>query len=125
MSPSTSHTPIVDIVDIRQQDFTSSLANDVHSSLDPPEGTNRSLPTTLLYDTKGLKLFEEITYLDEYYLTDAEIEVLATHAREIVERIPNNAQLLELGSGCVILPLESGGLRITPCRRRSDFNSLF
>ncbi|RAL14979.1 DUF323 domain protein [Aspergillus homomorphus CBS 101889] len=53
----------------------------------------------LLYNDQGLKLFEEITYLDEYYLTNAEIEVLRTHAQRIVARIPDNSQLLELGSG--------------------------
>ncbi|KKA16396.1 N-methyltransferase [Rasamsonia emersonii CBS 393.64] len=58
-----------------------------------------SLPTVLLYDTRGLRLFEEITYLDEYYLTNAEIEVLTAHARTIAERMPDNAQLIELGSG--------------------------
>lgn len=109
MSPSASYIPNVEIVDIRQHDFGFSLLNDIRNSLSPPNGTRRSLPTTLLYDTKGLKLFEEITYLDEYYLTNAEIEVLETHAKDIVERIPNNAQLLELGSGCVTLPLEADG----------------
>lgn len=62
------------------------------------------MPTMLLYDANGLKLFEKITYVKEYYLTNAEIEVLETNSRRIVERIPDNAQLLELGSGCVILP---------------------
>lgn len=126
MAPSTSHTANVDIVDIREHDFGSSLAHDIRHGLNAPEGTRRSLPSMLLYDTKGLKLFEEITYLDDYYLTDAEIEVLETHAKEMAERIPDNAQLLELGSGCVILPLESGGpvaLRTAPCRPRSDFNN--
>lgn len=57
------------------------------------------MPTMLLYDAEGLKLFERITYLDEYYLTNAEIEVLTINARRLVERIPYDAQLLELGSG--------------------------
>ena len=46
-------------------------------------------------------MFEEITYLDEYYLTNAEIEALESHSREIVERIPHGSRLVELGSGCV------------------------
>ena len=95
----------VDIVDIRQNNVEFSLANDIEKCLNPPEGISRSMPTMLLYDTEGLKLFERITYLDEYYLTNAEIEVLTTQARRIVERIPNDAQLLELGSGYGILPI--------------------
>ena len=47
----------------------------------------------------GLKLFEGITYLEEYYPTNAEIEVLKAHADKIAERIPAGSQLLELGSG--------------------------
>ncbi len=29
----------------------------------------------------GLKIFEEITFLDEYYLTNAEIQALERHAK--------------------------------------------
>lgn len=79
-----------------------SLVEDIFKGLNPSDGTTRSMPTTLLYDVKGLKLFEEITYLAEYYLTDAEIDVLASHAKTIVERIPDDAQLVELGSGYVV-----------------------
>jgi len=57
------------------------------------------LPTLLLYDTAGLKLFEQITYLDEYYLTADEINVLTTHAHAIAARLPQGAMIVELGSG--------------------------
>lgn len=46
-----------------------------------------------------MKLFEEITYVDEYYLTNAEIEALTRHANAIASRIPANSRLVELGSG--------------------------
>ena len=105
MSPLCPVVKGVDIVDIRQNDVEFSLVNDIQRGIDPPAGTCRSMPTMLLYDAQGLKLFEDITYLEEYYLTNAEIDVLRTHAKRIVERIPDNAQLLELGSGCVFLPL--------------------
>lgn len=48
---------------------------------------------------KGLKLFEDITYLEEYYLTNAEIDALNKHADVIVEHIPAGARVIELGSG--------------------------
>ncbi|GAQ40421.1 hypothetical protein AtubIFM55763_003232 [Aspergillus tubingensis] len=99
MSPLCPVVKGVDIVDIRQNDVKFSLVNDIQRGIDPPAGTCRSMPTMLLYDAQGLKLFEDITYLEEYYLTNAEIDVLRTHAKRIVERIPDNAQLLELGSG--------------------------
>ncbi|KAL4873974.1 hypothetical protein BDV12DRAFT_158831 [Aspergillus spectabilis] len=99
MSPSAIPTGGVDIVDIRENDIQYSLVHEIHKGLNPPDGTPRSLPTMLLYDSEGLKLFEKITYVEEYYLTNAEIEVLETHSRRLAEKIPTNAQLLELGSG--------------------------
>ncbi|KAL2868087.1 DUF323 domain protein [Aspergillus lucknowensis] len=89
----------VDIADIRENDLQYSLVHEIQKGLHPPKGKMRSLPTMLLYDSEGLKLFEKITFLEEYYLTKAEIEVLETHSRSLVDRIPGNAQLLELGSG--------------------------
>lgn len=92
----------VDIIDIRVQNSVFSAVEAIQDGLDPPEGKARSFPTLLLYDTVGLRLFEEITYLDEYYLTNTEIQVLETHARTIAERLPENSQIVELGSGCVL-----------------------
>ena len=43
----------------------------------------------------------QITYLDEYYLTNAEIEVLRSYARNIAEAIPSGSMVVELGSGLV------------------------
>ncbi|KAJ5943333.1 hypothetical protein N7516_003501 [Penicillium verrucosum] len=89
----------VEIVNIHQDDMEFSLVDEIYKNLDSPSARQRTFPTLLLYDTKGLKLFEEITYLDEYYLTNTEIEILTKHAKRIVARIPENAQLVELGSG--------------------------
>ncbi|KAL4920713.1 C-type lectin protein [Aspergillus aurantiobrunneus] len=99
MSPSAVPSRAVDIVDIRENDLQYSLVYEIQKGLNPPDGARRSLPTMLLYDTEGLKLFEKITFVEEYYLTNAEIEVLETHAQRLVEKIPRDAQLLELGSG--------------------------
>ncbi|KAJ5654243.1 Ergothioneine biosynthesis protein 1 [Penicillium lividum] len=99
MSPSLTNLDGVEIVNIHQDDMQFSLVDELYKNLSPPEGEPPSFPTLLLYDTKGLKLFEKITYVDDYYLTNAEIELLTTHARRIVERIPQDAQLVELGSG--------------------------
>lgn len=53
---------------------------------------------------QGLKLFEQITYLEEYYLTDAEIDVLKSSANSIVERIAEGTRLVEFGSGYAFCP---------------------
>ena len=103
MSPALIAENGVNIIDIRANGSGSSQADAIYESLNPSDGKARSFPTVLLYDTQGLRLFEEITYLDEYYPTNAEIEVLTAHAKTIAERLPDNAQLIELGSGCVFL----------------------
>lgn len=87
------------IIDIRRQEIGVSVLDDMHRKLRPGHGKEKKMPTLLLYDEEGLKLFEDITYLDEYYLTRAEIEVLETYADHIAERIQSGSQVIELGSG--------------------------
>lgn len=41
----------------------------------------------------------KITYLDEYYLTNAEIEIFQNSAQEIANFISSGSIILELGSG--------------------------
>ncbi|MCJ1429129.1 hypothetical protein MMC29_007042 [Sticta canariensis] len=89
----------VSILDIRRDELSSSLLNDIHEMLRPEEAGPKRLPTTILYDAQGLKLFEEVTFLEEYYLTNAEIEVLGNHASDIASLIPAGSQVIELGSG--------------------------
>lgn len=87
------------IIDIRRQEIGFSVLDDMHQKLRPGQGKEKKMPTLLLYDEKGLRLFEDITYLDEYYLTGAEIDVLETYADHIAERIQSGSQVIELGSG--------------------------
>lgn len=51
------------------------------------------------YDRTGSQFFEEITKLDEYYPTRAEMEVLTDKAIEIGRAIGEGVSLTELGSG--------------------------
>jgi dimethylhistidine N-methyltransferase len=59
----------------------------------------RTLPPHLFYDARGAALFEEITQLDEYYLTRAEREILRTYASDIASVIGKGSTLIEYGSG--------------------------
>ena len=98
----------MDIIDIRQQELDFSLLDEIHKRLRPTEKPEKTLPTLLLYDEKGLKLFEDITYLEEYYLTNAEIEVLTKYAVNIAQYIQDGSLIVELGSGYApmfLLPL--------------------
>ena len=51
------------------------------------------------YDEIGSQLFEEITELPEYYLTDAELDIMRTHVDEMATLIGKQASLIEYGSG--------------------------
>jgi L-histidine Nalpha-methyltransferase / hercynylcysteine S-oxide synthase len=93
----------VDILDIQQQRSSTPLLDDLRGTLRAGQGKEKQFPTILLYDERGLKLFEEITFLDEYYLTNAEIEVLKAYSDSIAEAVPSGVQMIELGSGYAIV----------------------
>ncbi|KAF1993588.1 hypothetical protein P154DRAFT_449788 [Amniculicola lignicola CBS 123094] len=88
-----------EIIDIRGSPTEFDILQDIKKGLRPSEGGEKTLPTLLLYDEAGLRLFEKITYLDEYYLTNAEIEVLETFSERIAQRIRPGSVIVELGSG--------------------------
>ena len=48
-----------DIIDIRREDGDIDLKEEISTLINPEEGP-RTLPTLLLYDKKGLQLFEEV-----------------------------------------------------------------
>ncbi|KAF4549171.1 Histidine-specific methyltransferase-like protein [Elsinoe fawcettii] len=93
--------PSAQIIDIRNGADFVPLTEQIRSGLGAPGGQEKRLPTLLLYSKEGLQLFEKITYLDEYYLTNQEIQVLQNYADRIAERIAlkPDSILLELGSG--------------------------
>jgi L-histidine Nalpha-methyltransferase len=59
----------------------------------------KALPCRFLYDERGSALFEAICELPEYYLTRAEMALLAERAPEIAHLAGRHAQLIEFGSG--------------------------
>ncbi|KAI9683607.1 MAG: hypothetical protein M1829_004911 [Trizodia sp. TS-e1964] len=88
-----------DIIDIRRGALEHSILDEIFKKLQPIDGGEKGMPTLLLYDEAGLKLFEDITYLEEYYLTNDEIEVLQRHAGKIADGIQSGSMVIELGSG--------------------------
>jgi L-histidine N-alpha-methyltransferase len=72
------------------------FADDVREGLGR---ASKALPPKYFYDDLGSKLFEAICLLPEYYPTRAEREILETHSRDIVARVPGPVELVELGSG--------------------------
>jgi len=51
------------------------------------------------YDERGSQLFDEITRLPEYYLTNTELGIMRDNIDEIVQRVGQQASLIEFGSG--------------------------
>jgi len=62
----------------------------------------KTLPSRWLYDQRGSELFEEITRLDEYYLTRTETAILRRRAGEMAALCGEGAALLEYGAGAAI-----------------------
>jgi dimethylhistidine N-methyltransferase len=72
------------------------LRREIHAGLraDP-----KTLPPKLFYDDVGARLFEQITRLDEYYVTRTEREIMDAHATEMAALIGAGVVLIEPGSG--------------------------
>jgi dimethylhistidine N-methyltransferase len=69
---------------------------DVLSGLRAPV---KELPCKYFYDDAGSALFEQITALDEYYLTRTEIAIMRRHAPEMAALLGKQCLLIEYGSG--------------------------
>ena len=72
------------------------VLNEIIQSLSKSQ---KELSCKFFYDEQGSKLFEQISELDEYYLTRTEISILNDNIDEISTAVGENALILELGSG--------------------------
>ncbi|KAG1052920.1 hypothetical protein G6F43_004967 [Rhizopus delemar] len=97
----------------------SDLAGTILNSLDKPVN-QKTIPTYILYDKRGLQLFDQITYLDdEYYLTKAELDILERKSDEFAERLQDGSVLFELGAGAlrktqvILHAIEKKGICVT------------
>jgi L-histidine Nalpha-methyltransferase / hercynylcysteine S-oxide synthase len=96
ISPNNSYT----IIDIRKTKFTKiSLKNEILDGLNSKQNSMKSIPTIVLYDDRGLQYFDQITYLKEYYLTEAEIDILKNKIDQIIDYFSDGSSIIELGSG--------------------------
>jgi L-histidine N-alpha-methyltransferase len=82
-------------VHLTDEDMRAALESDARTGL---SATPKSLPPVWFYDDRGSALFDEITQLDEYYLTRCERAILDEHAAEIIA-LSGADTLVELGSG--------------------------
>ena len=59
----------------------------------------KTISPKYFYDERGSQLFDKITELPEYYLTDAELEIMQSNIDEMAALIGKSASLIEFGSG--------------------------
>lgn len=59
----------------------------------------KTLPSKYFYDNRGSELFEQICNLEEYYLTRKELSVMKENMDKITDKLGEDVQLIELGSG--------------------------
>ncbi|WP_165725802.1 L-histidine N(alpha)-methyltransferase [Pseudoalteromonas sp. SA25] len=82
---------------IKQSNITDTeFLNDVISGLTQQQKT---LPCKYFYDDKGAALFEQITTLQEYYVTRTELSILEQHSKSIAQMLPKNLSIIEPGCG--------------------------
>ncbi len=100
-----------DILQLRSSAVVSpsaDIAQTIDDGLSRPTG-QKELPTILLYNERGLRLYDDITIgAPEYYLFGAEEQILKEHADDIVRvmhgstnEVVSEEVVLELGAGYV------------------------
>ena len=75
--------------------FNAQMADDVRKGL---SNEPKWLLPKYFYDSSGIRLFDDITRLPEYYLTRAELGILSVVANEIIDRVRAD-EIVEIGAG--------------------------
>ncbi|OJJ47777.1 hypothetical protein ASPZODRAFT_29861, partial [Penicilliopsis zonata CBS 506.65] len=85
------------LVDIQQQDTVLlDLRAEIINGL---SASPRTLPSLLLWDERGLSLFDQYTTSSAYYVYRKEQEIVNQYALELADLVPAGSILLELGCG--------------------------
>ena len=85
------------IIDIRRESRSADLKEGILEGL---RQEPKKLPSLLLWNDKGIKLYERLkAECDDYYPSRHEDNLIRRNARGIVATMPNNGTLVELGSG--------------------------
>jgi dimethylhistidine N-methyltransferase len=72
------------------------MLDEVLETLSRPQ---KCLPSKYFYDERGSRLFEQICDLEEYYPTDADLEIMSKNISAITDQLGSGIELIELGSG--------------------------
>ena len=93
--------------DVQHAQADGDVRDQIIAGLSRPQG-QKTMPTLLLYDERGLKLYDAITTnCHEYYLFPAEEQILKDKADEIV-RLMHGRNAGSVTEGEVVLELGAG-----------------
>lgn len=73
-----------------------SIVDEILYELDKKE---KYISSKFFYDRKGSMLFDEITHLNEYYVTRTEKSIMLNHLDVIAQDLNRNTLVIELGAG--------------------------
>ena len=62
----------------------------------------KKIDSKYFYDQRGSEIFEKITELTEYYITNKEIEILESKKSELLSILPSQSTIVEFGSGSIL-----------------------
>jgi dimethylhistidine N-methyltransferase len=91
--------PDLDLPQFHVHDLGWNKVSFLEALLDGLSRPQKAIPCAYLYDHRGMRYFDQICRLPEYYPYRTEIRILQSHAPEIAELIGADAVLYELGSG--------------------------
>ena len=72
---------------------------EISEIVDGLSADQKQISPKYFYDERGSQLFDEITQLPEYYLTNTELGIMRDNIDEIVAMVGKQASLIEFGSG--------------------------
>jgi len=74
-------------------------STEISEIVDGLSAAQKQISPKYFYDERGSQLFDEITRLPEYYLTNTELGIMRDNIGEMVELVGKQASLIEFGSG--------------------------
>jgi len=75
------------------------MPDELQAIIDGLGRPQKTLSPKYFYDEAGSRLFEAITQLPEYYLTDTELGIMHAHVGEMAALCGEHASLIEFGAG--------------------------
>ncbi len=72
---------------------------EISQLVDGLSGPQKQISPKYFYDERGSRLFDDITQLPEYYLTNTELGIMRDNIDKIAAMVGKQASLIEFGSG--------------------------